>query len=99
MAEQGKIHAINDKKVDVDDELTVIKTRYGTFIGKPLYDQSVQAVVSLEDAYEMSVINQNPGFTFFSVGEITEIPEDVIVIEISKKSLYYKVYKAVTSNI
>lgn len=100
MAEQ-KVIGLDNKKKEIEEaeEIVMVRTKMGSWIGKGLYEQTGEAVVGIEEAYEMAMVNSAPGFTFFFVGEVVELGDDIVVIELSKKSLYYQEYRKAASNI
>jgi hypothetical protein len=95
MTDPVKVVGLNDKKKEFEEneEIVLVKTKFGVFIGIGIYDEKADTLLEIENAYELAATNaERCGFIFVIVGDITELGEDVVVIEVNKKSIYYEQY-------
>lgn len=91
-----KVVELETKKKELDEQADIvqIKTKFGVYVGKAVYDQNGEELIGLDDAYELAIAQGSKyGFLYIIAGDIAELPADLMVIDLNKNSVHYLTYK------
>lgn len=96
MAEKGTVVGLDSKKKELDEQVDIvqIKTKFGIYVGKAVYDDRGDELIGLDEAYELAMSqNSKYGFIYVIAGDIAELPADLMVVDLNKNSVHYLMYK------